>query len=187
MSSQLKCEPFVFRDGQRAFTPEELVTLCESQQPDGIYFLLREDLEKWLQYIGREELAEIAMQARLAPDTDEERLRKFMIDCNRAFNNPEAVSTDLAESQQTPVTEAKPDSAETEQTPVTEVKPDLAETEQTPVTEVKPDLAETEQTPVTEAKPDLAETEQTPVTEKTPAKGGFKGLIDKIVSIFRGT
>ncbi|MGF1492108.1 MAG: hypothetical protein ACFBSC_06590 [Microcoleaceae cyanobacterium] len=80
-------EPFVFRDGQRAFTPEELLKICVLMPQEGIYFLKREDFEKWFEYIGQDQLARLAREARLASEIDEQRLSKFIQDCTLASEN----------------------------------------------------------------------------------------------------
>jgi GTP-binding protein EngB required for normal cell division len=79
-------EPFVFRSGQKASTAEELIELCDSMHEDSIYYLLRQDFEKWLAYIGNEELSSFATQARVSSEVAEESLHRFIAECNNFFN-----------------------------------------------------------------------------------------------------
>ena len=93
-------QPFQFPNGQLANNVEDLVKICEQYPTDGIYHLNREDFEKWLDYIGENNLAVQAKQARLASLSDEGRLQQFLASCksqtatntnsieDNTFNNP---------------------------------------------------------------------------------------------------
>ncbi len=74
-------QPFQFPNGQLAHNVEDLVKICEQSPKDGIYHLNREDFEKWLDYIGKPDLAVRAKEARLAAVSDQERLQKFLSSC----------------------------------------------------------------------------------------------------------
>ena len=57
-------EPFHFPDGRVANNAEDLLKLCEKYPDDATSFLIRQDLEKWLAYIGDYDIAECAANAR---------------------------------------------------------------------------------------------------------------------------
>ncbi|MGK7916608.1 MAG: hypothetical protein AB4038_13855 [Prochloraceae cyanobacterium] len=94
-------QPFKFPHGELAYNAEDLVRLCQQSPTDGIYHLMREDLEKWLVYIGQPELAASAKQARLASLTnDEERLQQFL----GSYNSPIAKPSRVKKSSTRPPT-----------------------------------------------------------------------------------
>jgi hypothetical protein len=75
-------EPFRFPDGQLAYNVEDLVRLCQRSPDDGINYLMREDLEKWLAYIGKTDLAQRTKKIREeSASSDRERLDKFLAAC----------------------------------------------------------------------------------------------------------
>jgi hypothetical protein len=75
-------EPFRFPDGQLAYNVEDLIRLCQRSPDDGINYLMREDLEKWLAYIGKTDLAQRAKKIREeSASSDRERLDKFLAAC----------------------------------------------------------------------------------------------------------
>jgi WD40 repeat protein len=82
--SQGARQPFIFGEGQQANTVEDLVRLCERLPENAIYYLLRGDFEKWLDYIGESRAALCAKELRQANAPDKERLRRFIHSC--AFN-----------------------------------------------------------------------------------------------------
>ena len=77
-------EPFYFTNGQLAYNADDLMNLCRQFPGDGIYYLMREDLEKWLAYIGNIDLAQCATKARQATVDDRQRLEKFLSQCQSA-------------------------------------------------------------------------------------------------------
>jgi hypothetical protein len=75
-------EPFRFPDGQLAYNVEDLVRLCQQSPNDGVNYLMREDLEKWLAYIGKTNLAQRAKKIReQSASSERERLNKFLAAC----------------------------------------------------------------------------------------------------------
>jgi hypothetical protein len=85
-------QPFHFSNGQLAYSVEDLVRICEQSQSECIHYLMREDLEKWLDYIGKTDLANSARQAREAALSDEERLQQFLSSCKPQPAQPAPVS-----------------------------------------------------------------------------------------------
>ncbi|MGK7899205.1 MAG: hypothetical protein AB4372_37710 [Xenococcus sp. (in: cyanobacteria)] len=71
-------EPFKFSDGQLAYTPEELISLCQKSPAESLNYLMREDFEKWLNYIGKSDLAAKAQTIRQASIPDSDRLQQFI-------------------------------------------------------------------------------------------------------------
>ena len=71
-------EPFVFSDEEEASSVEELIKISEKLPQQGIDFLMGGNFEKWLAYIGRNDLAEIAISARSSPDDAATSLRQFI-------------------------------------------------------------------------------------------------------------
>ena len=67
-------EPFIFSNGQVAHSAEDLIEICQQSPEDSLGYLLREDFEKWLAYIGAEEVAKYATEARQADVTDEQKI-----------------------------------------------------------------------------------------------------------------
>jgi hypothetical protein len=71
-------EPFIFANGQIAHNPEDLIKLCQQFPDDGVNYLLREDFEKWLSYIGANSIAQYATEARQASLANEQKLSSFI-------------------------------------------------------------------------------------------------------------
>ena len=57
-------EPFKFSSGQLAYTAEDLIKLCGEFPDESLEFLMREDFEKWLDYINKPDVAAIVRQIR---------------------------------------------------------------------------------------------------------------------------
>ena len=74
-------KPFIFRNGEQAFSIAELLNIAQKLPQEGIYFLMSEDFEKWLKYIGQNGFAEVAASARQSPYTPEPRLHHFVQTC----------------------------------------------------------------------------------------------------------
>lgn len=71
--------PFVFRNGEEAMTVAELVVLCTRYPGDALYHFTNGHFEPWLTYIGLDNIAEIAKQAREnAPDAPQDGLADFL-------------------------------------------------------------------------------------------------------------
>jgi len=100
-------QPFQFPNGQLAHSAEDLLQLCQQFPDDGTNYLIREDLEKWLAYIGKEDIAQCAVSARQTTFGDRQKLEDFLTKCH-TLSSPEADSTP------DPVVETKRDPTETE-------------------------------------------------------------------------
>jgi hypothetical protein len=70
--------PFVFRNGQKAYAVEDLARICREAPADALFHLLEGHFEPWLTYIGRDDLAQRAKSARLSSGSDETRLSAFL-------------------------------------------------------------------------------------------------------------
>jgi predicted GTPase len=93
--------PFIFQ-GQKAYTVEDLVKLCEICPIDAIYYLMRGDFEKWFDYIGKTNLAKMTKQTRHERGSDEDHLKQFMAICKDekfALNNDNIYTNQMLEEQ----------------------------------------------------------------------------------------
>jgi len=70
--------PFIFRNGQKAYTVKDLIRLCLQSPVDATYHLVDGHFESWLTYIGRNDLANVARNARETSDSNEIRLKLFL-------------------------------------------------------------------------------------------------------------
>ena len=75
-------EPFNFPDGRVANDAKDLLELCEQYPDDATGFLVRQDLEKWLAYIGNYNFAECATNARQTDMDDRQKLEEFLSRCH---------------------------------------------------------------------------------------------------------
>ncbi|MEO0836169.1 MAG: hypothetical protein AAFY16_09320 [Cyanobacteria bacterium J06642_3] len=75
-------EPFHFPDGRLANDAKDLLELCKQYPDEATNFLVREDLEKWLAYIGDYEAAECATNARQTDFGDRQKLEEFLNRCH---------------------------------------------------------------------------------------------------------
>lgn len=75
-------QPFQFPNGQLAYNADDLIALCQQFPDDGTNYLVREDLEKWLAYIGKNEIAQCATSARQTGFTDRQKLEDFLHKCH---------------------------------------------------------------------------------------------------------
>ena len=73
-------EPFKFADTQ-VNSIEDLLKLCQQFPDEAINYLMREDFEKWLAYVGKTDLANYAQQARQSSVSNEEKLQLFIANC----------------------------------------------------------------------------------------------------------
>lgn len=97
--------PFVFA-GKTVYSVEDLVELCEQQPTEGLYYLLREDIEKWFEYVGKTELSQMTREARLLPVSDADRLRHFVNSCNLSISKELLLTIEkLPDAQLEPVLE----------------------------------------------------------------------------------
>lgn len=75
-------QPFQFPNGQLAYNAEDLLELCKQFPVDATNYLIMEDLEKWLAYIGKTDIAECAVNARQAALEDRQKLEEFLDKCH---------------------------------------------------------------------------------------------------------
>ena len=71
-------QPFYFPDERLANNADDLLELCQQYPDDATNYLVREDLEKWLAYIGSYDLAECAVNARQTELSDRQKLEEFL-------------------------------------------------------------------------------------------------------------
>jgi hypothetical protein len=90
-------EPFHFPDGRVANNSEDLLKLCEQYPDDATSFLVRQDLEKWLAYIGSHEVAECAANARQIDVGDRQKLEDFLNKCH-SLTAPQPVPSAVTET-----------------------------------------------------------------------------------------
>jgi ATP phosphoribosyltransferase regulatory subunit HisZ len=83
-------EPFHFPDGRVANNAQDLLELCEQYPDDATGFLVRQDLEKWLAYIGDYDVAECAANARQIDVSDRQKLEDFLNKCH-SLTEPQLV------------------------------------------------------------------------------------------------
>ena len=83
-------EPFVFANGQVAHNAEDLIEICQRFPDDSVYYLIREDFEKWLTYIGATKIAQYAVEARQAAIEDRKKLDAFIA---KFKHKPKTVNT----------------------------------------------------------------------------------------------
>ena len=129
--------PFQFSNGQLAHSAEDLLELCQQFPDDGVNYLVREDLEKWLAYIGKEDIARCAANARQTPIDDRQKLEEFLSKCH-ALSSPQ--SRDLGEKEpepEPPEVETQPEAPVAVEAPVVETQPEPTSIE-TSTTEEKP-------------------------------------------------
>jgi hypothetical protein len=84
-------QPFQFANGQVAHSAEDLLELCKQFPDDGTNYLVREDLEKWLAYIGKDDIAQCAATARQTALEDRQKLEEFLNKCH-ALASPDPES-----------------------------------------------------------------------------------------------
>ncbi len=75
-------QPFHFSNGQLAHNADDLLQLCQQFPDDGTNYLVREDLERWLFYIGKDDIAQCAANARQTALEDRQKLEEFLNKCH---------------------------------------------------------------------------------------------------------
>ena len=83
-------EPFHFPNGRAANNAQDLIELCEQCPDEATGFLVGQDLEKWLAYIGSYDAAECAANARQIDAEDRQKLEDFLNKCH-SLNSPAPV------------------------------------------------------------------------------------------------
>lgn len=121
-------QPFQFPNGQLAYNADDLIALCQQFPDDGTNYLVREDLEKWLAYIGKNEIAQCATSARQTGFTDRQKLENFLHKCH-SLSSPQIPEVATIEKM---VSEKKETKEKTSQSVVIENKVN------TPVENIQP-------------------------------------------------
>ncbi len=101
-------EPFIFANGQAAHSSKDLIKLCQDFPTDGIRYLLREDLEKWLAYIGDNQNAQYATEARTAEVDDAKKLDSFVRNLQNYSQKPESSKSSGAQTLTEKTVQAEP-------------------------------------------------------------------------------
>jgi hypothetical protein len=91
-------QPFHFPDGRIANNAKDLLELCEQYPDDATGFLVRQDLEKWLAYIGDYDVAECAANARQIDVSDRQKLEDFLNKCH-SLTAPQPVPSAMTETK----------------------------------------------------------------------------------------
>jgi len=104
-------EPFKFSDGQSAYTVEELIPLCQKYPSESLEYLMRGDFEKWLDYIGKSDLAAKVSQIRQGSISDGDRIKQFITQCQSISvptqkSSPKTITPDVSKSKATVATTA---------------------------------------------------------------------------------
>ena len=91
-------QPFHFSNGQAANNAQDLLELCKQYPEDATGYLVRQDLEKWLAYIGNDDVAECAANARQIDVEDRQKLEEFLNRCH-ALTTPKTVPATVTETK----------------------------------------------------------------------------------------
>lgn len=100
-------QPFRFPNGQLAYNADELLELCQQFPVDGTNYLIKKDLEFWLSYIGKDDIAQCATSARQSSLEDRQKLEEFL-NKYHALVSPERQSSisEIPEVKEDVVTES---------------------------------------------------------------------------------
>ena len=102
-------EPFKFSDGQLAYTAEELISLCQKSPDESCEYLMKQDFEKWLNYINKPDLAAQAAQIRQASLPNNARIKQFISQCQSiSVSTPKSSKTANAAPASTKSKKANP-------------------------------------------------------------------------------
>ena len=170
-------EPFKFSDGQLAYTIEELISICQKSPSESLEYLMREDFEKWLDYIGKSDLAAKARQVRQASLSDDDRIKQFITQC-------QGVSISTKElSPKTPTSDVSKPEVPTPSTATEVIAPSTAVETTTAATAtevIAPSTAAKVPTPSTAAKVPTAST-----AAKIPAAPTATKKTNPLASLFQ--
>ena len=181
-------QPFQFANGQLAHSAEDMLKLCQQFPADGTNYLVREDIEKWLSYIGKNDIAELAANARQATLDDRQKLEEFLNKCHALSSPPtESAVTDTSNPVMETITEQTSSAIESpvvatpeEQTPITvEPPPAPRVSESSPVVTKSADRS----TPPTNKTSDPA-VSSTPNEEKPSFFKAIATLFLNILNVF---
>ena len=151
-------DPFYFSDGRLAYNVADLLELCQQDPDAGTSYLVKQDLERWLAYIGNYEVAECAANARQAELSDRQKLEEFL-NKSRSITQEKAIPSAESEtpSSQTATTDEsvsdRPSSSPVTEADIEESK-QLASLEST-LTENSEESLETSTTPTSATKPSV--------------------------------
>ena len=95
-------EPFQFSNGQLARNGEDLIKLCQQFPDDATNYLVREDFEKWLVYIGETQFAQCAATARQIDSDARQKLETFVNRCQVSVATPPLPATTTSPEVPTP-------------------------------------------------------------------------------------
>ncbi|MEL6912710.1 MAG: hypothetical protein AAFO85_21335 [Cyanobacteria bacterium J06598_4] len=173
-------QPFHFPDGRVANDAKDLLELCEQYPDDATGFLIRQDLEKWLAYIGSYDAAECAANARQVEMSDRQKLAEFLNKCHSLTASkpiPEAVTPTEIKDNLTPSESTEPLTG-TAQAIVTEtplqgvkIEPETTKPEPPAATEA---AAEKVSSPVKSATPAATPSPQSPAKAPTSSSGDLE-------------
>ena len=175
-------QPFYFPDGRLAHNAEDLLELCQQHPDAGTNFLVRQDLEKWLAYIGNYELAECATNARQTELEDRQKLEEFINKSHSQTQNSQVTAPESAEQNQIPSSTSpeqatQPDVEESKQ--LAQVESTLSENREeslapptpTPEQATEPAVEESKQLAQVESKLQArSEESATPTPDKTASE-----------------
>ncbi len=91
-------QPFHFPNGQAANDAKDLLELCKQYPEDATGYLVRQDLEKWLAYIGDDDVAKCATNARQIDVEDRQKLEEFLNRCH-SLTTPKPLPAPVAETK----------------------------------------------------------------------------------------
>ena len=99
-------QPFNFPNG-KANNAQDLLDLCKQYPDDAIAYLLKKDLELWLAYIGDNDFAECAANARQIDAEDRQKLEEFLNRCHSlTAPKPEPATVTETKTENTPIPES---------------------------------------------------------------------------------
>lgn len=167
-------QPFHFPDGRVANNAQDLLELCEQYPDDATGFLVRQDLEKWLAYIGSYDVAECATNARQIDVGDRQKLEDFLNKCHSLTASqpvtPAVTETNIEDNLTAP--DSGTPIPEPPQAEVVDSAPATKPTEQAPVTPATPP-----ETPPAPPKP----VPSTSIDSETEAKPSFFQVVAKFI------
>lgn len=106
-------EPFQFSNGQLARNGEDLIKLCQQFPDDATNYLVGEDFEKWLIYIGENQFAQCAATARQSDADIRQKLETFVNRCQASVATPPPPVTTTTSPSDSTNSEANNEVAET--------------------------------------------------------------------------
>lgn len=155
-------EPFRFNSGQLAYSVQDLIGVCHQSPQEVIDYLKRGDFEKWLAYIGEEELSKKVAEVHYSSLSDEEKLKQFLVVLQPP--QPEKVT-------------ATPSQEDKTSTPNSTITPSPESSFTTEVENIEPTDTTTESTetsPITQAKETTSKTTKSQESTETTSTNEVK-------------